>query len=205
MDSRSRCGCAGTTGPRSTTSGGSAAFSEKHDGTTQRIEVANRGGKLERRYFVDDKEQPFDAAAHAWMATLIGLFETGYISSAGFFDRDVRERNIRAPGMTQRIADCIRRGRVVCENYGIDLFDVDYYFPHPNVLATTDAALGILYCALPFLIFTRDYMTLVNLGVLLTFVPHPSEVVRPRYFQAVSRGPGPPAGSNGTERRGEFN
>lgn len=49
------------------------------------------------------------------------------------------------------------------------LFDIDYYWPHPNVLATTDAALGILYGALPFLLFTRDLMTLVNLGVLLTF------------------------------------
>lgn len=50
------------------------------------------------------------------------------------------------------------------------LFDVDYYWPHPNVLATTDAALGILYGALPFLLFTRDVLTLVNLGFLLTFV-----------------------------------
>ena len=57
----------------------------------------------------------------------IGLFETGYISSAGFFDRDVRERNIRAPGMHQRVADAIRRGKVVCDRYGVDLFEVDYY------------------------------------------------------------------------------
>lgn len=50
------------------------------------------------------------------------------------------------------------------------LFDADYFWPQPNVLATTDASLGILYCALPFLPFTRDLLTLVNLGVLLTFV-----------------------------------
>ena len=68
-----------------------------------------------------------DPKGFAWLATLIGLFETGYISSTGFFDRDVRERNIRAPGMHQRIADAIRRGKVVCERYGVDLFDVDYY------------------------------------------------------------------------------
>lgn len=51
-----------------------------------------------------------------------------------------------------------------------NLFDADYFWPQPNVLATTDASLGILYCALPFLIFTRDLLTLVNIGVLVTFV-----------------------------------
>lgn len=50
------------------------------------------------------------------------------------------------------------------------LFDADYFWPFPKVLATTDASLGILYCALPFLAFTRDLLTLVNLGVLVTFV-----------------------------------
>ena len=68
-----------------------------------------------------------DPKGFAWLATLIGLFETGYISSTGFFDRDVRERNIRAPGMHQRIADAIRRGKIVCDRYGVDLFEVDYY------------------------------------------------------------------------------
>ena len=68
-----------------------------------------------------------DPKGFAWLATLIGLFETGYISSTGFFDRDVRERHVRAAGMHQRIADSIRRGKVVCDRYGVDLFDVDYY------------------------------------------------------------------------------
>jgi hypothetical protein len=68
-----------------------------------------------------------DPKGFAWLATLVGLFETGYISSAGFFDRDVRERNLRAPGMHQRVADAIRRGKVVCDRFGIDLFEVDYY------------------------------------------------------------------------------
>ena len=68
-----------------------------------------------------------DPKGFAWLATVIGLFETGYISSAGFFDRDIREPVIRTPGMHQRVADAIRRGKVVCESYGIDLFEVDYY------------------------------------------------------------------------------
>ncbi len=68
-----------------------------------------------------------DPKGFAWLATLVGLFETGYISSSGFFDRDIREPVIRAPGMHERVADAIRRGKVVCDRYGIDLFDVDYY------------------------------------------------------------------------------
>jgi hypothetical protein len=68
-----------------------------------------------------------DPKGFAWLATLIGLFETGYITDTGFFMRNVSERNIQAPGMHQRIADAIRRGKVVCERYGTDLFDVDYH------------------------------------------------------------------------------
>ncbi len=68
-----------------------------------------------------------DPKGFAWLATLVGLFETGYIASTGFFDRDIREPVIRAPGMHQRVADAIRRGKVVCDRYGIDLFEVDYY------------------------------------------------------------------------------
>jgi len=68
-----------------------------------------------------------DPKGFAWLATLIGLFETGYIAGTGFFERDVQERNIQAPGMNQRIADAIRRGKLVCQCYGVDLFDVDYH------------------------------------------------------------------------------
>jgi hypothetical protein len=67
-----------------------------------------------------------DPKGFAWLATLIGLFETGYIAGTGFFDRDVSERNLQAPGMDQRIADSIRRGKVVSERYGVDLFDIEY-------------------------------------------------------------------------------
>jgi hypothetical protein len=68
-----------------------------------------------------------DPKGFAWLATLVGLFETGYIEDTGFFERDIRERNVRAPGMHVRIADAIRRGKLVSESYGIDLFDVDYH------------------------------------------------------------------------------
>jgi hypothetical protein len=68
-----------------------------------------------------------DPKGFAWVATLVGLFETGYIATTGFFDRNVRERSIQAPGMHLRVADGIRRGKAVAEHYGIDLFSVDYH------------------------------------------------------------------------------
>jgi hypothetical protein len=39
----------------------------------------------------------------------------------------VRERSVRAPGMHQRIADGIRRGKVVSQHCGKDLFELPYY------------------------------------------------------------------------------
>jgi len=51
--------------------GGTATLEEKRDGTTHRLELAERNGQLERRYFVDRREQPFDAAAHSWLAALL--------------------------------------------------------------------------------------------------------------------------------------
>ena len=57
-----------------------------------------------------------DPKGFAWLATLTGLFETGYIPTTGFFDRDVRERNLQAPGMHHRVADAIRRGKATCAN-----------------------------------------------------------------------------------------
>ena len=108
------------------TPGGAPAYLAQHDFVHVIADYGtNLKGELEV-FGLIGRADP-DPKGFAWMATLIGLFETGYISSAGFFDRDVRERNIRAPGMHQRIADAIRRGKVVCDCYGVDLFDVDYY------------------------------------------------------------------------------
>ena len=108
------------------TPGGAPAYLAQHDFVHVLADYGtNLKGELEV-FGLIGRADP-DPKGFAWMATLIGLFETGYISSAGFFDRDVRERNIRAPGMHQRIADAIRRGKVVCDSYGVDLFEVDYY------------------------------------------------------------------------------
>jgi hypothetical protein len=68
-----------------------------------------------------------DPQGFAWLATLVGLFETGYITTSGFFDRDVRDPVIQAPGMHLRVADAIRRGKMVWQRHGKDLFEFDYH------------------------------------------------------------------------------
>jgi len=55
----------------SLSAGGTATLEEKRDGTTHRLEFAERNGQLERRYFVDRREQPFDAAGRSWLAALV--------------------------------------------------------------------------------------------------------------------------------------
>lgn len=106
--------------------GGAPRYLAQHDFVHALADYGtNLKGELEVFGFIGRADP--DPKGFAWMATLIGLFETGYISTTGFFDRDVSERNIRAPGMNQRIADCIRRGKTVCERYRKDLFEVNYY------------------------------------------------------------------------------
>ncbi|MFI5043593.1 MAG: hypothetical protein ACHQDC_02265 [Acidimicrobiales bacterium] len=108
------------------TPGGAPAYLAQHDFMHVLADYGtNLYGELEVFGFIGRADP--DPKGFAWMATLVGLFETGYISTTGFFDRDVREHHVGAPGMNQRVADAIRRGKVVCDCYGIDLFDVDYH------------------------------------------------------------------------------
>jgi len=105
--------------------GGASAYLAQHDFVHVLADYGtNLKGELEVFAFIGRADP--DPKGFAWLATLIGLFETGYIADTGFFERDIRERNIQAPGMHQRIADAIRRGKVVSESYGTDLFEVDY-------------------------------------------------------------------------------
>ena len=107
-------------------SGGAPAYLAQHDFVHVLADYGtNLKGELEV-FGLIARADP-DPKGFAWLATLVGLFETGYISTTGFFDRDVSERNIRVPGMHRRLADAIRRGKIVCDGYGIDLFEVDYY------------------------------------------------------------------------------
>jgi hypothetical protein len=108
------------------TPGGAPVYLAQHDFVHVLADYGtNLKGELEV-FGLISRADP-DPKGFAWLATLVGLFESGYISSAGFFDRDVRERSVRAAGMQLRLADAIRRGKVVSEGYGVDLFEVDYY------------------------------------------------------------------------------
>ena len=86
----------------------------------------NLKGELEVFAFIGRADP--DPKGFAWLATLIGLFETGFIADTGFFEGDVRERNIQSPGMhaPHRRRDPARQGRVRAATAS-DLFDVDYY------------------------------------------------------------------------------
>ena len=124
------------------TPGGAPAYLAQHDFVHVLADYGtNLKGELEVFAFIGRADP--DPKGFAWLATLIGLFETGYISSTGFFDRDVRERNIRAPGYAPRLADGIRRGKIVCDRYGVDLFDVDYYDLARRTVAEVRDLLGM--------------------------------------------------------------
>ena len=68
-----------------------------------------------------------DPKGFAWLATMIGLFETGYVHEQGFFQTDVRDHKLQGTGMGTRLADAVRRGKAVAEHFGTDLFRVDFH------------------------------------------------------------------------------
>ena len=68
-----------------------------------------------------------DPKGFAWLATMVGLFETGYVESQGPFNVNVEQRHLQLSGMDIRLADAIRRGKVIAEHYGQDLLEVDYH------------------------------------------------------------------------------
>lgn len=82
-------------------------------------------GELEVFAFVGRADP--DPKGFAWLATMVGLFETGYIHQQGFFASNVRDRHLDNPGMNDRLADAIWRGKLVAESFGRDLFFVDYH------------------------------------------------------------------------------
>jgi hypothetical protein len=113
--------------------GGAPEYLAQHDFVHVLADYGtNLKGELEVFAFIGRADP--DPKGFAWLATLVGLFETGFIADTGFFERDIREHNIQAPGMHERLADAIRRGKVVCETYGVDLFDVDYHELAPRPL-----------------------------------------------------------------------
>jgi len=101
----------------------------------------NLKGEIEVFAFIGRADP--DPKGFAWLATLVGLFETGYIADTGFFERDVREHSVRAPGMHHRVADAIRRGKRVCEHRCMDLFEIDYHELAERPVAEVRELLGV--------------------------------------------------------------
>ena len=106
--------------------GGAAAYLAQHDFLHVIADYGtNLEGELEIFAFLGRADP--DPKGFAWLATVVGLFETGYVHQQGFLQADVRDRHLEGPGMRTRLADAIRRGKVVCEAFGQDLLSVDYH------------------------------------------------------------------------------
>ncbi|HVT32262.1 MAG TPA: M56 family metallopeptidase [Rhodanobacteraceae bacterium] len=84
--------------------GGTARFEETRAGKTLRLDVASRGGKLERRYYIDDKEQPAGAETEAWMAKLIPT-----VIRESAIGAEARVRRLRDKGGAGAVLDEIAR------------------------------------------------------------------------------------------------
>ena len=106
--------------------GGASAYLAQHDFVHVLADLGtNLPGELET-FSLIGRADP-DPKGFAWIATLIGLFDSGYIDSAGFFDSDPLKRPLESPAMHVRLADALRRGRVLREQLGTDLLEVDYH------------------------------------------------------------------------------
>jgi beta-lactamase regulating signal transducer with metallopeptidase domain len=84
--------------------GGTARFEETRAGKTLRLDVASRGGKLERRYFVDGDEQPASVETKAWMAKLIPT-----VIRESAIGAETRVRRLREKGGAGAVLDEIAR------------------------------------------------------------------------------------------------
>jgi hypothetical protein len=122
---------------------GASAFIAQHDFVHVLADYGtNLEGELEVFALVGRADP--DPKGFAWLATMVGLFETGYVSEQGFFKVDVRERSLEGTGMGVRLADALRRGKAVAEGFGTDLFYVDFHAlaDHPVDDVRTDLHLG---------------------------------------------------------------
>jgi hypothetical protein len=105
---------------------GAPAFIAQHDFVHVLADYGtNLEGELEVFALVGRADP--DPKGFAWLATMIGLFETGYVHEQGFFKADVREHSLESGGMGVRVADALRRGKAVAEGFGTDLFFVDFH------------------------------------------------------------------------------
>lgn len=106
--------------------GGASAYLAQHDFVHVLADYGtNLNGELEV-FSLIARADP-DPKGFAWIATLVGLFETGYVADAGFFVGDLRESRLDSPQMHARVADALHRGRVLCDRLRTDLLEIDYH------------------------------------------------------------------------------
>lgn len=122
--------------------GGASAYLAQHDFVHVLADYGtNLEGELEV-FSLIGRADP-DPKGFAWIATLIGLFETGYVADAGFFTGDVKEQRLDSAAMHERMADALHRGQVVCDRLGTDLLEVDYHQYAADPIEEVNAALGL--------------------------------------------------------------
>lgn len=121
--------------------GGASAYLAQHDFVHVIADYGtNLNGELEV-FALIGRADP-DPKGFAWLATLIGLFGTGYVADAGFFSGDLQERRLDSTEMHVRIADALRRGRNLCDRLGVDLLELDYHELAARPVAEVRAELG---------------------------------------------------------------
>jgi hypothetical protein len=123
-------------------SGGASAYLAQHDFVHVLADYGtNLNGELEVFSMIATADP--DPKGFAWVATLVGLFETGYVADAGFFTGDLKEKRLDSVEMHIRISDAMRRGRLLRERLGVDLLDVDYHGFAREPIAAVCAELGL--------------------------------------------------------------
>jgi len=121
--------------------GGASPYLAQHDFVHVLADYGtNLNGELEV-FSLIARADP-DPKGFAWIATLIGLFETGYVADAGFFSGDLEERRLESPEMHSRIADALSRGRVLCDRVQTDLLELDYHALADRPIGDVRAELG---------------------------------------------------------------
>jgi hypothetical protein len=121
--------------------GGASAYLAQHDFVHVIADYGtNLNGELEV-FALIGRADP-DPKGFAWLATLIGLFGTGYVADAGFFSGDLQERRLDSSEIHIRIADALRRGRNLCDRLGVDLLELDYHELATRPVADVRAELG---------------------------------------------------------------
>ncbi|UDY35086.1 ubiquinone biosynthesis protein COQ4 [Dermatobacter hominis] len=123
------------------TVGGASAYLAQHDFVHVLADYGtNLNGELEV-FALIGRADP-DPKGFSWLATLVGLFGTGYVADAGFFTGNLEERRLDSPEVHVRLADALRRGQALCDRLGVDLLEVDFHERSATAVEDVRAELG---------------------------------------------------------------